>query len=204
MYNSLKHDSLLMAQHIDSLLKDSADTHKKLEELSKKSTTTGNSSGDVSVKYYRPSSMTKERELKLKVIYLYNIADGIEWGSSAGKGKFVIGVLGKSPLTASLTKELANKKRGLQDFSIVEFENIESITACQVLLVSHSFYKFMSQVKTKVKGFTPLLVSEENYQAKGAHFNLAVDGDALKMSANKELLKKNGFNVSKSLLSNTD
>jgi hypothetical protein len=200
MYNSLKHDSLLMAQRIDSLVQDSADTHKRLDELSKKS----GGGGEVTVKYYKPATMTKEREHKLKTIYIYNIANGIEWDAKYSKEKFRIGVIGKTGLTAVLIKELSNKKKGLQDFTIVEYEKVSEIGNCHMLVVSKSFYKSLPQIKARVKDFPTLLISEEDYKAQGAHFNLAPDGDELRMNANKELLKKNGFTVSKSLLSNTE
>jgi hypothetical protein len=198
--NSLKRDSLLMSQRLDSLIQDSADTHKRLEELSKKS----GGGTEVTVKYYKPATMTKEREHKLKTIYIFNIANGIEWDAQYNKEKFKIGVLGKSGLTAVLQKELSNKKKGLQDFTIVEYEKVSDIGPCHLLVVSKGYYKSIVQIKAKVKGYPTLLISEEDYKALGAHFNLGPDGDELRMTANKELLKKNGFNVSKSLLSNTE
>src|SRR5437762_227554 len=89
-YNAIRQDSFLLARRIDSLEKDSADTHKKIEELSK---TKGNS-WQASTKY-KQQTITDEKEYKLKVIYLYNIANGTEWESKYKKGAFIIGVLGK-------------------------------------------------------------------------------------------------------------
>jgi hypothetical protein len=200
-YNSLVHDSLLLTQRVDSLIKDSIDTHKRLEEVSKKNNVPNT---DVPLKYYKPATITKERELKLKVIYLYNIASGIEWDAKYKKDKFVIGVLGNPSFAAALLKDLANKKKGLQDFSIVQFEKVADVTNCHMLFVSKGYYKYMSTIKTKVKEYPTVLVSEEDYKSQGGHFNLAIDGDALKMNANKDLLKKNGFNVSKALLNDAD
>jgi hypothetical protein len=200
-YNALRHDSLLLAQRIDTLQRDSADTHKKLDELKKVKDPVP--APPVVIKY-KPQTMAKDREMKLKVIYLYNIATGIQWQPKYAKGNFIIGVLGHSPLTAELTKEFANKKKGTQNFFIVEFDNIKDIYDCQLLFIAKGNYQNLAAARKKLKNYPTLLVSEEDYKAQGSHFNLAIDGDELRMSANRELLKKMSFSVSKTLLGSAE
>jgi hypothetical protein len=201
-YHAWKRDSTMLVQRIDSLLKDSTEMQKQIAELEK----VNKSSSSVSppIKYYRQRTISEEKEYKLKVIYLYNIASGIDWETKYKKDNFVIGVLGKSPITAMLNKELANKKKGSQYFSIIEFPSLKDITNCNVLFIAKGNYQSLNAIRNKVKSYPTLLISEEDYAAQGAHFNLAVDGDALIMSANRELLKKINVTVSKALLSSAE
>ena len=197
-YIASKQDSFSMAVRIDSLLRDSIEMSDKLRSANMNSTNTP------APQKYRPQTISDERELKLKVIYLYNIANGTEWDSKYKKGNFVIGVLGKSPITTQLQKEFANKKKGAQSFTIVEFESVKAITDCELLFISQGNYKSINAVKAQVKKFSTLLVSEEDFPASAAHFNLAVDGDAIKMNVNRDLINKASFNVSKSFLNSTE
>ena len=190
----LKEDSIANQKHIQCLLKDSAEMHAKYAELKKQKETS-----TPSVIYFK-QTISEEKEYDLKMVFIYNISAGTEWEYEYKKGDFVIGVLGKSKISEKMKVGLANKKKSGQAFAVVEYNSVSEIKNCHLLFITKTFYGQLSAIKNKIAKYPTLFVSEEDYSNTLAHFNLAVDGDELKMFANKETIKKASFKVSKNLL----
>ena len=169
-------------------MKDSAAMAAKILELKKPS-----------VVYYK-QTLSEEKEHELKKIFIYNIASNSEWDYQYKKGDFIIGVLGKSKIVNEMKTGLANKKKSSQNFAIEEYNSVAEIKDCHLLFITKGFYSSFTAIKNKVAKYPTLLVSEENYSNTLAHFNLAVDGDEVKLFANKDAIKKAPFKVSKNLL----
>ncbi|MEW6470135.1 MAG: YfiR family protein [Bacteroidota bacterium] len=191
----LKQDSIAKQRRIDSLVKDSAELQAKIEELKK----TRNGSSAPQMVYYK-STISEEKEYQLKTVYIYNIAVNTEWEGKYKSGDFVVGVLGKSKIADELKKGLANKKKSSQSFVIKEFASIAEIGECHMLFISNGFYFQLTAIKSKTSKYPALLVSEEDFSGTLSHFNLAVDGEEIKMFVNREAIKKAPFKVSKTLL----
>src|SRR5688572_21364206 len=114
-----------LAQRVDSLIKDSMEMAAKLQDVKK------NNSGNSSVVYYK-QTITEEKEYQLKTVFMYNISVNTEWEDAYKTGDFVIGVLGKSKITAELKKGLSNKKKSGQTYNVVEFTSLAAIKNCHI------------------------------------------------------------------------
>ena len=95
---------------------------------------------------------------------------------------------------------LVNKKKSGQSFIVEEYNSVSEIKNCHLLFITKGFYGQLYAIKNKISKYPTLFVSEEDYNSTLTHFNLAVDGDEIKMFANKEAIKKASFKVSKNLL----
>ena len=184
----LKKDSTAKQNRIDSLVKDSAVLAAKITELKKPS-----------IVYYK-QTISEEKEYEMKMIFVYNIATNTEWENEYKKSDFVIGVLGKSKITDEMKTGLTNKKKAAQNFSIEEYNSVAAIKNCHLLFVTNAFYSSLGSIKNKISKYPTLIVTEQDFSGAFAHFNLAVDGDVVKLFANKDAIKKASFKVSKNLL----
>lgn len=92
-------------------------------------------------------TIDRTAEFRVKGVYLYNFARSIEWpaASELPTDSFVIGVVGKSPVTATLQsiaskRSILNKRTETQQPLVVkEFSSVIECTPCHLIFISETF-----------------------------------------------------------------
>lgn len=139
---------------------------------------------------------------KYKAMFVYNFTKYFEWPQSYKEGNFVIGVLGNSSLLSELNNMATNKKVGNQSFEIKTFANAGAISNCHMLIVAPDVATPLSEIISKIKKNSTLLITEKQGFAKqGAAINFVVQNNKPAFELNKANIEKQELKVSKDLLS---
>jgi hypothetical protein len=150
------------------------------------------------------SNLSKTAEYDKKALYIYNLPGYIYWPGKIKTDKFLIGIIGDSPMNAALGSYMYGKN--IQKLpAVVEPYNPAPGKFYHIVFVAESRQKDFQKIKKELQGKPVLLVAENKYLDKaGAHICLYVDGDKIKFSVNKKDIEKNGLNVSEQLIKLSD
>jgi hypothetical protein len=145
-------------------------------------------------------SQSKQKEADLKAVYIYNFTRYIEWDSSAMKNDFIIGVIGASPVTRSLTQVARSNKIKNKRIIVRVFDKPEQIETCHVLFIPRwSPYSLNSILDQTGKG--TLTVSEQpGYAKMGTAFNFVLERQKLRFEVSLKALYLSGLKAGSQLL----
>jgi hypothetical protein len=140
------------------------------------------------------------KEADLKAVFIYNFIRYIEWDSSSLKNDFVIGVIGNSRVTKSLS-EIARTKTAKNKKIIVRvYEKPEHIEACHILFISRWIPYSLSSVLDQAGKGTLTIGEQPGYAKMGTAFNFVVDRDKLRFEVNLRALYLAGLKAGSQLL----
>jgi len=139
---------------------------------------------------------------KYQSIFIYNFGKYVKWPDSKMSGEFVIGVLGKSPLTQSLTSMATGNRQaqGLK-ISVKEFSSLDDIEQCHILFVADQYHNQIQSVASKTSNHATLLVTDGAGMAKkGSVINFVEQEGKIKFELNQANAESRGLKVSSSLV----
>jgi hypothetical protein len=145
-------------------------------------------------------AQTGGREADLKAAFIYNFTKYIAWDSSSVEDAFVIGVIGPSPVTASLGEIATTNRVKNKRIIIRTYSKPEEIGPCHVLFIPrHCPYLLQSILEHTGKGV--LTISEETgYARLGTALNFIIVNDKLKFEANLRAIYSAGLSAGSQLL----
>lgn len=146
---------------------------------------------------------SEEANARIKSIYIYNFTKYIEWPENYKDGTFVIGFLGNnSALFTELTKMAQSKKVGNQAIEIRNISSIDDNTQFNILFILSDNSGQLTEVITKTKGKSTLIVTEKPGLAeKGSAINFIVEDNKQKIELNKANIEKYKLKVASTLVS---
>ena len=146
--------------------------------------------------------MAKSQDYRIHSVFIYNFTKYIQWPSSDQNGDFVIGVLGNSPMVASLEKLAAERKIGTRSMVVKKFASVDQITKCHMLFIPEKSSNDLEAAIAKISGQSTLIMTERNgLGMKGSGINfITVDGKQ-KFELNKAATDKAQLKVSNELTS---
>jgi hypothetical protein len=151
-------------------------------------------------------------EADVKAAYVFNFGKYIRWPKEAAGGeneKFLIGVLGKSPVEPVLDKAAQEKNIQGKSIVVLHFASLDKYRPCHVLFVAgvqegekdDAAEERLSEVLKKTKGQPVLVVAEtEGMAAKGAVINFFIDDNRVKFEINPDAAKEAKLQISAKLL----
>jgi YfiR/HmsC-like len=141
-----------------------------------------------------------EDEHTIKALFIYNFTKHVEWPKGKISDKFIIGVVGNSPVYEKLN--LILKDRKIKDLP-VELRRISAtvnVEACDVIFVSKGETSRLKAVSEISDFFGILVISEEKSMAKsGSSINFKQQDDRMKFELNDSEIKKAGLKISTQL-----
>lgn len=149
---------------------------------------------------FNTGSQTEVEEYRLKAAFIFNFTKFIEWENHDSK-VFKIGVIGASPIAASLeeishTKTVNNKK-----ITIENYNNPDEINDCNILFIPADNKFSLEEILSKTKNKNMLTVSEQSgFARQGTGINFIVLDDKLKFEVNLKALAAARLKVSSQLL----
>jgi hypothetical protein len=145
-------------------------------------------------------AQTTEKEANLKAAFIYNFTEYIDWQTSNNSGDFVIGVIGNSPLSASL-KEIAARNRVKNKRIIVKtFDQPSEIEFCNILFIPKNSNFSLKEILKNTSPGMLTISEEEGYGEMGTGFNFLIRNNKLKFEANLKALARSDLKVSSQLL----
>jgi hypothetical protein len=142
------------------------------------------------------SSNAQMTNHKMYALFIYKFTQYIQWPSESSK--YVVGVIGDSPVTAEL-ENLATTRKNMEVRKVTPGSDM---SALHILFVSESNSSQLSGIASKTAGKNILVVSETNAGAKkGAGINFVKIDDKVKFELNKGAVEKQGLKVSGDLIS---
>jgi hypothetical protein len=145
-------------------------------------------------------AQTHEEEATLKALFIYNFTNYIDWDTGNNQIDFVIGIIGHSSVTKSLTAIAQTQTVKNKKIIVRVFDRPEEIDNCQILFIPKDIPFPLHSILDKVdKGV--LTVSEETgYAEQGTAFNFFVANDKLKFEANVKAISMAGLRAGSQLL----
>lgn len=141
-----------------------------------------------------------EDEPTMKALFIYNFTKHIEWPKGKINGKFVIGVLGNSPVFDKLN--VIMKERKVKDYpvEIRKISSIDKIESFDILFVSKGESDHIREIDSNADSYGVLIVTEERDMAKkGACINIIRQDERMKFEINDTEIKKEGLKISTQL-----
>lgn len=144
----------------------------------------------------------KSQDYRIHSVFIYNFTKYIQWPSSEQNGDFVIGVLGNSPIVASLEKLASERKIGTRSMVVKKFSSVAEITKCHMLFIPDRYSNDLEAALAKTGGQSTLIMTERNgLGAKGSNINfITVDGKQ-KFELNRAATDRAQLKVSNELTS---
>lgn len=138
---------------------------------------------------------------KFHRVFIYSFTRYIQWPAEYDQGNFVIGVLGDSPIQASLEEMAQKKSRRGQPFVVQQMKMEEKWQKCHILFVPEERSEALEQVLAKTRRMPTLIITESRgLGRKGSHINFVPKNGKWRFELNKKALEQTGLKVSSDLI----
>lgn len=150
--------------------------------------------------YFIAGSQTVAKEDNLKAAFIYNFTKYIDWDSSYLDRDFVVGVIGYSPVSTSLT-EIAKTNRAKNKKIVIRYYNRpEDIGACNILFIAKALPFSLHSVLERVEKGTLTISEEPDFAKQGTALNFIMVNGKLKFEANLRSIYSAGLSAGSQLL----
>jgi hypothetical protein len=156
----------------------------------------------LSVMRQTAAAQTSKGEANLKAVFIYNFTRYIEWDSAANldKNNFVIGVIGPSPVTSSLSEIARTNRVGNKRIIIHLYNKPEEIRDCHILFIPKDLTFSLASILEHTRAGTLTVSETPGFARQGTALNFVIKTDKLKFEANLKALAFAGLRASSQLL----
>lgn len=145
------------------------------------------------------------REYPIKVAYLYNFANYVEWPKGAfpsANAPFTIGVLGPDPFGTLLDEMAAEKKVGERRIVVNRFTKSDQVKPCQILFIAPSVSKSQrAEAIAKLAGTPVLIVSDMASDGKtDGIISFVMENNRVRFTVNSGMAKQHDLKISSKIL----
>ncbi len=152
----------------------------------------------------KPYKISKD-EYEIKAGFFARFADYITWPDETDiddvSHRFVIGIIGRSPISTYLETRLVPKGIRGKKVNIKYFTTPEEIDDCHILFIAKSAKKYLSQVLAITKNKPILTIGDtEGFCQEGVHINLVRDKQRVRFEMNPFTMRQASLIASAKLL----
>ncbi len=153
--------------------------------------------------FFLSSLLYGSSEYKVKAVYIYNIANFVQWQESTFKSddaNFNIAILGDDDFGNSINI-LKDKKISTHPIKISKIKTLKNVDKFQIIFISKSETNNLHEIKQNINNKTVLLISDiEDYALKGGHIEIKTVVKKLKLIINNNAALKSNIRISSKLL----
>ena len=146
-----------------------------------------------------------EAEYRIKLAFLYNFAQFIEWPAEAFRdpaAPFTICVAGRNPFQGDTEQELRGRTAAGRPIQIKALKADGELSACQIAFVRAGEKNTTAWILAGRKGSSTLVVGEaKGFAQQGGTANLIVEEKKLRFEVNLEAARQTRLKFSAKLLS---
>lgn len=144
-------------------------------------------------------------EYVLKAVYLEKFTRFISWPEESLANNpdepFVIGVIGRTPLSANLEQIYSTQKINSKKVEIRKVSNLYEIESVQILFIAETERKNLQNILTLTKNLPVLTISDaSNFAEKGVLINFYEESNNLRFEINETAVLKSPLQMSFYLL----
>lgn len=144
-------------------------------------------------------------EYQIKAAFLFNFAKFVEWPPASfadENAPLVIGILGDNPFSGDLDRIIQNKTINGHPLAIKQFHSPVEARNCQMLFISASEKKRLTEIFEGLRGTSVLTVSEtDSFTEAGGMINFIFENKKIRFQINDEAAKSARLKISSKLLS---
>ena len=141
---------------------------------------------------------------KYQSLFIYNFTKYIKWPNSYNQGKFVIAVIGNSPIYENLSTMAKSKKKTASGavFEVKKYNSVDEVDECNILFVSSDAVDILGQIDSKTSSKPILIITDTPGMAKrGSIINFIEQNGKIKFELNQQKANSRNLVVSGSLAS---
>ena len=159
----------------------------------------------LSLLYDFTTSAQTSKENQLKAVFLFRLAQFVEWPASAfetNESPIIIGILGEDPFGQALDLVVRDETAHNRPLGIRQFKRVEDVTACHILFISRSESGHIETILRTLQGRSILTVSdlEESFLKKGGMIRFVTEQNKVNIQIHPEVAKEAGLIISSRLL----
>jgi hypothetical protein len=143
------------------------------------------------------------KEHQVKAAFVYNFAKFVEWPAGSFQNTnspLVIGVMGKSPISAALEAAVKDRKINGRAILVKSIETAEAARETHLLFVAASEDKRVDNVLPALAGASVLTIGESDaFARESGMINFVLDGDKCRFDINMDSAERAGLKVSAQL-----
>lgn len=147
---------------------------------------------------------TATPEYQVKAVFLYNIAQFIEWPKDSvlkEKSPIVIGVLGPDPFGSYLDETVQGEEINGHPLIIERYAHWEGVKTCHILFIHQALAPKLGNIIKSLKGKGILTVSDAvNFAKQGGMVRFFKQENKIKIRINLDAVKAENINISSKLL----
>lgn len=136
---------------------------------------------------------------KFKALFIYNFTKYIEWPASSSQ-TFVITVLGESSMVNELTTIAQVKKVGSSSITVKKIQSVDEITDTQILYVTSSKNRLITDIAAKIQGKSVLLITDEMIAKTHFGINFIVKDGRQAFEISKSNIESHNLNLNSGLM----
>src|SRR5579871_5708171 len=151
---------------------------------------------------YRSEAQTPT-EYQVKAAYIFNFLKFVEWPGDApdAGGKWIVGVVGDSPVGEELTRLSEGKEVLGRSLQIKRLQGAESFRDCNILFISPSERKRWPSILSALRGSSVLTVADmEDFVGSGGMVQLLVEDTRVRMVIDVSATNRAKLKVSSKML----
>jgi hypothetical protein len=143
-------------------------------------------------------------EYQLKAAFLFNFAKFIEWPASAfssDTAPITLCILGADPFGRGLDDLISGKKVNNRDVEARRTKSVEETKSCQVVFISNSENRRLSEILGRLKGSPTLAVGESpGFAGRGGEIQFYLNDGKIRFFINVDAVQRSRLTASAKLL----
>lgn len=141
---------------------------------------------------------TYAQQEKYYAAFVYQFTNFISWPNVSSP--FIIGVIGNSSVTQYFRALAREKKIGLSNIEIKEWNTLNDIGQCDILFIPESQKSDFTSIVTKLSSKPVLIITEsQGYAKQGAGISFQKTEGKIQFELNKTSINKAGLEVNSGL-----
>jgi len=146
----------------------------------------------------------RRKEYNVKAAYVYSFGRYVTWPEESfvvTEDRFVIGVVGESPLTGVLRRIAQVRKINGRQIELVEFASLGELRPCQILFVSRTVVQEFLEQSASLDTSGMLVVGESpGFADRAGAINFYLDFQSVRFEINPQASSQRGVQMGAKLL----
>lgn len=142
-------------------------------------------------------------EYKVKLAFLYNFAQFVQWPSEAFRGAdapLTICVAGENPFRGELAQGLRGRKAGGHPIEIKRIKTGDNPNACHLIFVRAEEKRATERILASLRGSTLTVGETKGFAQRGGVINLTQENNKLSFEINVDAANQTRLKISSKLL----
>ena len=140
---------------------------------------------------------------KYKAIHIYRITQNVNWRLNSQPDKYVITVVGNSPVNWELNNVSKSPKATKPRIEIKKVISVDKIENSHIVYIPKSKNSMINDIILKLEGQKTIIISDNlSTYINGIDINLSFQANTLKLQINKNNIEQKGLKLNETIISN--